>query len=219
MAIKTVLDTTDGLDEALIPLYVEKDGKFILDLEGVDDHPDVANLRNAYSRTKDDREKAKREATDLKARIAEIEKGNPDTAATQAKLSALEEKLAEAEARANDWQGKYTGVTRDQSLQGALQQVGITEPAFLKAASVMLSGQVKLGDDGTAYVETQMGPKVLGDYVKSWAAGEGAAFVSPAKGGGANGGGEGGKGKSTGSLTGSKEERKAALKQRFPDLE
>jgi hypothetical protein len=218
MPLKTVLDTTDGLDEAIAALYTEKDGKHILDLEGVDDHPDVANLRNAYSRTKEDREKAKREATELRARIAEVEKGAPDTAATQAKLAALEDKLAKAEAEAGEWQGKYTGVTRDQSLKSELQKAGINEPAFLNAATLMLANQVKLGDDGTAYVETQMGPKVLGDYVKSWAASDGAAFVSPAKGGGANGG-DGSKAKPVGDLGGSKEQRQAAIKNRFPGLE
>jgi len=83
-----------------------------------------------------------------------------------------------------DWKGKYTGVTRDQSLSSALQGVGITEPAFVKAATAMLSSDVKLGEDGTAYVDTLMGPKVLGDYVKSWAASEGQAFVSKPQGGG-----------------------------------
>jgi hypothetical protein len=51
----------------------------------------------------------------------------------------------------------------------------------------MLSGMVKLGDDGTAYVETGMGPKVLSDFVKGWAASEGKAFVTPPSGGGAKG--------------------------------
>ena len=49
----------------------------------------------------------------------------------------------------------------------------------------MLSGVVKMADDGTAFVETGMGPKVLGDYVKSWAASDGKDFVSPPTGGGA----------------------------------
>ena len=220
MALKTVLETTDGLDEAIAALYTEADGKFILALEGVDDHPEVASLRNAYARTKDDREKAKADAASLKVRIAELEKGAPDTAATQAKLAALEEQLAEANAKAGEWQGKYTGVTRDQSLQGALQQAGISEPAFLKAATAMLAGEVKLADDGTAYVESTMGPKMLGDYVKAWAAGEGAAFVSKPQGAGLKDNDFGG-GKPTapkGDLAGSKEQRQAALKVRFPDL-
>lgn len=220
MGLKTVIDTTDGLDEAIAALYTEADGKFILDIEGVDEHPDVANLRNAYSRTKEDREKAKKDAADLKARIAELEKGAPDTAATQAKLAALEEQLAEANAKAGEWQGKYTGVTRDQSLQSALQQVGITEPTFIKAATAMLAGNVKLADDGTAFVESSMGPKILGDFVKGWASSEGAAFVTKPTGAGAKGGdGSGTPTAKKGDMAGTKEERQAALKARFPDLE
>jgi hypothetical protein len=60
----------------------------------------------------------------------------------------------------------------------------------------MLAGQVKLGEDGTAYVDTGMGPKTLDGFVKAWAASEGKDFVSPPSGGGAkggNGGGQGGK--------------------------
>jgi hypothetical protein len=188
MALKTVIETTDGLDEAIAAFYTEADGKFILQVEGVDEHPDVVSLRNAYARTKEGQAQAKAEAAKLKAQIEELQAGAPDTAATQAKITALEERLAAKEAEAGEWRGKYTGVTRDQSLQGALQQAGIVEPAFIKAATAMLSGDVKLGDDGTAYVETGMGPKVLGDYVKQWAAGEGAAFVAKPQGAGVKGG-------------------------------
>jgi hypothetical protein len=109
-------------------------------------------------------------------------------------------------------------VTRDQALTGALQSAGITNPTFLKAAQAMLSGNVKLGDDGTAFVETGMGPKMLGDYVKAWAASEGSAFVTPAQGGGAKGNTGGAPRASSGNLGGTKEERVAAMKQRFPDL-
>lgn len=187
MALKALLDTLDGVDDAVKPFYAERDGKFVLSVEGVDDHPDVANLRNAYSRTKEDREKAKGEAATLKAQIAELQKGAPDTAATQAKIAQLQEQLDAAKASAGEWQTKYTGVTRDQALANALQSAGVTNATFLKAAQAMLSGSVKLGDDGTAYVETGMGPKVLGDFVKGWAASDGKDFVTPPKGGGAGG--------------------------------
>jgi hypothetical protein len=192
--LKAVLDTLDGVDDAVKPFYSEADGRFVLKVEGVDDHPEVANLRNAYARTKEDREKAKTEAASLKAQIAELQKTAPDTAATQAKLAQLQEQLDAEKAKAGEWQGKYVGVTRDRTLQEALQAAGIVNPTFVKAATTMLSSQVKLGDDGTAYVETAMGPKVLTDYVKSWAASEGKDFVAPPSGGGASGskGGTGG---------------------------
>jgi hypothetical protein len=221
MALKTVIETTDGLDEAIAALYIEQDGKFVLDLpdEEIEKLPSVRGLSTA------NRENAKKAQDRLdaiesmKAQIAELQKGAPDTAATQAKITALEEKLAAKEAEAGEWRGKYTGVTRDQSLQAALQQAGINEPTFIKAATAMLAGQVKLGDDGTAYVESSMGPKVLGDYVKQWAASEGAAFVTKPQGAGVKGGeGNGSKPMPKGNLAGSKEERVAALKAKFPDL-
>lgn len=191
MALKALLETLDGVDDAVKPFYAERDGKFVLSVEGVDDHPDVANLRNAYSRTKEDREKAKAESATLKAQIAELQKSAPDTAATQAKIAQLQEQLDAATAKAGEWQQKFTGVTRDQALANSLQSAGITNPTFLKAAQAMLSGSVKLGEDGTAYVETGMGPKVLGDFVKGWAASDGKDFVTPPKGGGAGGNDQG----------------------------
>jgi hypothetical protein len=83
----------------------------------------------------------------------------------------------------------------------------------------MLAGMVKLGDDGTAYVEQAngMGPKLLPDYVKQWAASEGAAFVAKPQGAGAKGG-DGKTAKVAGNLAGTREERIAALKAKFPDL-
>lgn len=218
MALKVVLDALDGVDDAVKPFYTEQDGKFVLAVEGVDDHPDVANLKSAYGRTKEDRDKAKQAADALKARIAELEKGAPDAAATQAKLTALQEQLAAAEAKAGEWQTKYTGVTRDQALAQSLQAAGITNPTFLKAATTMLAGQVKLGEDGTAYVETGMGPKVLGDFVKGWAASDGKDFVTPPNGGGARGGERPNPNPSGGDLAGNPAQRAAAIAARFPDL-
>lgn len=187
MALKAVLETLEGVDDAIKALYAEVDGKFYLQIEGVDDHPDVANLKNAYERTKKDRETGKTEAQTLRAKIAELEKGAPDTAATQAKLASLQEKLDAAEAKATDLNGKLTGVTRDRTLADALQSSGVTNPTFIKASQAMLSGMVKIGEDGTAFVDSPMGPKLVADFVKGWAATEGKAFVTPASGGGSSG--------------------------------
>ena len=220
MALKAVLDTLEGVDDAVKPLYAENGGKFVLALEGVDDHPEVANLRNAYGRTKDGAATAKAEAASLKARIAELEKGAPDTAATQARIAQLQEQLDAATAEARTFQGKYMGVTRDQALASALQSAGVTEPVFLKAAQAMLGGTVKVAEDGTATVETAMGPKMLGDFVKGWAASEGKAFVTPPAGGGAKGkeGPGGGKTIAAADLEAMTPQAKAAYFKANPDV-
>lgn len=56
--LKPVLDTLDGVEEAVKTLYVEKDGKFLLDVEGVTPNADVDGLR----RNRDDILKEKKEA-------------------------------------------------------------------------------------------------------------------------------------------------------------
>lgn len=202
--LKTVIESTDGLDEALIPLYAEHDGKFVLQIEGVDAHPDVANLKNAYERVKADRDTVKTERDRLKAtaatlpddfdaeKWAKLKDGKPDEAA----LIKLRQDL---EAERDDWKGKFEQMSEtarknalDRDLTDALTASGVTNPAFAKAARTMLSDGVKIGDDGKPFVETDMGPMALSEHVKRWAAGEGKDFVTAPKGGGGKGGEGGG---------------------------
>lgn len=184
--LAATLTTLDGIDDAVKPFYAEADGKFVLQIDGIDSHPTVAPLKNAYERTKTDKEAAKAESATLKAQIAELQKGAPDTAATQAKLADLQAKLDTATGTIGDLSGKLTGVTRDRALQDALTAAGVTEPAFVKAAQAMLGGMVK-ADGDTMLVETGMGPKLLPAFIKEWAAGDGKVFVSKPTGGGAQG--------------------------------
>ena len=195
MALKTVVETLDGIDDAVKALYAETDGRFVLQVEGVDLHPDVANLKNAYERTKADKTTGAAKVAALEAQIAELAKGKPDEAATIAKMKSLEDKIEAITGERDALTGKLTGVTRDRALSDALLGAGIKNPTFLKAAQAMLAGSVKM-DGETAIVETPMGPKLLADHVKAWAAGEGKDFVASASGGGAGGNDKGSSGRS-----------------------
>ncbi len=198
--LKTVLETLDGLDEAVSKLYSEtQDGKFILQIEGIDSHPDVANLKNAYERVKSDKTKAieERDAFKLKAETLpddfdpKVWEKAKDGKADEAKLvelrAELEGKITEAETRATTAEGKLTQFAVERDLGDALTAAGITDPGLSKGARAMLAGQVKASEDGKAIVESDMGPIGIGEYVTKWAAGEGKAFVTPAKGGGRQG--------------------------------
>lgn len=198
--LKTVLETLDGVDDAVAKFYTETDGKFILQIEGVDNHPEVTALRNAYTATKADRDTARQERDVAKAlakdfpddfdaeKWAKLKDGKPDEAA----LIKLRQTL---EAERDDWKTRFEAErgtslrnALDRDLTDALNGAGVTNPAFAKAARTMLAGDVKIGDDGKPFVETDMGPMALADHVKRWAAGEGKDFVTPAAGGGAKGG-------------------------------
>lgn len=224
--LKTVLESLDGLDEALKEHYVEKDGTFILQVEGVDAHPDVANLKNAYERTKADRDAARQERDEWKAKVGSIpEDFDPekweklkDGKADEAKLVQLRKEL---EAERDEWKGKAEAAEKkaiqsaiDRDLTDALTAAGVTKPSFAKAARNMLAPAVKIGDDGSPIVETDMGPMAPAEYVKRWAADEGRDFVTMPSGGGASGGKGTGGSKKWGEMTSAE---KVALRRENPE--
>jgi len=95
MALYAVLDSLDDVQEAAHAFYEEKDGKFILSVEGVDDHPAVANLKSALERQKADRKKAADERDALRAKYGDIPE---DFSADEwARLKALDEAGADDE--------------------------------------------------------------------------------------------------------------------------
>lgn len=70
MPLKTILDKLDGVEDALHGLYEEKDGKFILQLEGIDDHPTVVALRNGHNNSKRERDQAKKDLLAATSKLA-----------------------------------------------------------------------------------------------------------------------------------------------------
>lgn len=89
MALKMILETLDDVPEALHEFYTEKDGKYVLDAEGVDDHPAVASLKNAYRSEQERRRKLTTELAAEKAKTADLpEDFDPDE---WARLKAEEE--------------------------------------------------------------------------------------------------------------------------------
>ena len=45
MAFKLIVKDINTIDEAHRPMYVERDGEFHLDVDGVDEHPSVVKLK------------------------------------------------------------------------------------------------------------------------------------------------------------------------------
>lgn len=202
--LKTVIETTDGLDDAVKSLYTETDGGFILQIEGVDAHPDVANLKNAYERVKYDRDVVKTERDTLKAQVAslpddfdadrwaKLKDGKPDEAAQLQLRQEYEAKISDLEGKLTATQEAARKSAIDRDLVQHLNAAGVTDKGLMQGAMAMLSGEVKVSEDGKPFVETDMGPLDLGERVKRWATAEGKAFVDPGKGGGAKGGSGGG---------------------------
>ncbi len=77
MALKTILTTLDDVDSDLHQHYAEQelDGKtvFVLQVSGVDSHPDVRGLKTALLDAKTKRDKNGSRASELESKIAELE--------------------------------------------------------------------------------------------------------------------------------------------------
>lgn len=217
MALQAVLESLEGVDDALKPLYTETDGKFALQIEGLDAHPDLAPLKNAYERTKADKTEAAKRAKELSDKIAELEKGKPDEAALLKLRQDLEAERDKFRTEAETLRGQLTGVTRDRALIDALASAGVTDPTVQKIAAKYLSDAVKVDGD-RVIAETDMGPIPVADHIKRWVASEGKALISQPAGAGAKGNESGNTSKPSGNLAGDRGERVAAIKARFPDL-
>lgn len=102
MKLKAVLDSLDNVPAEIHAFYVEKDGKWYLDLDDdIKTHPSVSALSNAYQAEKTKRTAATAKVTTLEARLA----GLPD----DFDATAYEDLKAKAEA--ND------GKTVDERIQ------------------------------------------------------------------------------------------------------
>ena len=215
MALKTILDSLDDVPEALQGEYKEVDGKFILDIEGIDAHPSVVNLKTAHERQKTTNKTLQTDLTSAKARL----EGLPDDfdvdayealkataegkapAKTDEQVAQLriqldrkhQSEMAKKDDRILVLEGAVSRATIDDGLSKALDEAGI-DPAFKPGAMALLKskGAVKLvEEDGTfkATVETDMGPMPLAGYVKDWSGSdEGKIYVKKPTGGDAGGG-------------------------------
>ena len=75
MALKALLETLDGLPENVHEFYKEEGGKFVLDIEGIDDHPKVRGVITANRENVKKRDEYKAKAAELENKLAEIPEG------------------------------------------------------------------------------------------------------------------------------------------------
>jgi len=208
--LKAVLTSLDGIDAAIQPFYTEKDGSFILNIEGVPEHPEVKTLQSALTAARKDAKDAKKEVTDIKTKYAnvpddfdadayhavmdggkDINKQLTDQAARLRKES--DTKIAAATAETEKYKTKLTKVVSESALNNALQECNVA-PEMVKPVRAMFGQQVKVEFEGDEPVVTLDGLPVS-EKVKAWAATEeGKHFVRAAdnSGGGSRPNGPGG---------------------------
>lgn len=74
MALKTTLDSDafGELDESTQQFYQETDNGYVLDVEGIDEHPSVQALKSGHKRSKDERNQYKQQLDGLRRRFGTL---------------------------------------------------------------------------------------------------------------------------------------------------
>lgn len=231
--LKFQLDSLDGVDESVRAFYTEKDGKFVLGIEGLPQPEDVSGLKSKVEELLGEKkaaEKARKDAED-QARLEREEAAR---------------KSGNVEELERSWSEKYN--RREAELNGTLEQerttlstqirdltVGRTATDIASALAIPGSAKALLPHiERRLSVEQRDGKPVVVvldqqgklsaatlDELKAEFAND-TAFApliagSKASGGGAGGAGGGG-GAAKGNIGGTKAERTAALAARFSDL-
>lgn len=215
--LKATLETLDGLDDGIKGLYVEQDGKFILDAEGIDN----SGLKSALDKERKAARDAEAKRKEFEARFkdidpdryaellkqheeAEASRGTVEERAQKHAQKAIDEankKLADALAAAETERKKasaYQGRVLDDAIRAATAKAGLHQHAIEDAlfrARTMFSldetGQaVQVDSDGSPVIgKDGKTPYSLGEWLESMR--ETAPHWFPA---GASGSGSGGKG-------------------------
>lgn len=160
MALKAILDNVDALPEDVKKEYKKgDDGKFHLDVDGIDDHPQVKGLKNAMTNAKAERSTAQ---TELAAARTELQKAKDDLddlhrgAVPKGDVAKLEK----------SWSDKLTAAvtekdTKIAKLTGAVDKNVRQSAATSLAAEVFLNptvglphvlGRLKVEEEGDDYV-------------------------------------------------------------------
>lgn len=195
MGIKAVLPNLDDVQDGMKELYKETDGKFILDVDGFDDHPTVRGVIVANKTNKEKRDEYKSQVEALQSKLS----GIPDDFDPESYAEMLErleknqapdvdEKLAKQRAKLEDKYGKeisgYKGeltamksslerMVVDDGLSRAMDEAMI-DPLHKKKLLPFLKSEGKIsveseGDAFKAVVDTDLGPVSLKQFVTEWA--------------------------------------------------
>lgn len=246
MALKAIYASADDIPEEHKEMYSEaSDGRFVLDIEDVDNHPKVRGVITANTENKRKAQERLAKLEEAEAKLAALpEDFDPDEwlrlksdAKPDEQMQALKDQQARAldalkakhkadldavTAQVSERDGYIDGVTRDSALQAALDEAGF-DPMHKPMLAKFLGDQIKVRreDDGrrVAFADTDLGEVSPLEYVKEFAGKQGKAYLAKPSGPGAPGSGTPGRhGAPAGDFGGSAEDRRKAIAAKFPEL-
>jgi hypothetical protein len=231
--LKFQLDTLDGVDESVRALYTEKDGKFVLGIEGLPQPEDVSGLKSKVEELLGEKKAAEKARKDAEE-AARLER--EEAARKSGNVEELEKSWSE---KYNRREAELNGLLEQErgSLGSQIRDLTVGRTATDIAAALAIPGSAKallphierrlsveLRDGKPTVVVLDQAGKLSAatlDELKAEFTND-TAFApliagSKASGGGAAGAGNGG-GAAKGNIGGTKTERTAAIASKFPDL-
>lgn len=208
MALKSVLTSLDGLSDELKKEYKEKDGKFYLGLEGLDEHHAVGALKRAKDHEKTLRQKAEdklREAEDKvtahEDTIEGLRVGSLPKSDVDALKKSYDEKLKKQEDENKKERERLNGLVEKHLLDGEARRIATDISTAPDLLLPHIRSRLALDATGTELVISVLGSdgkpsaSSLDDLSKELLSNKSFAPIligSKASGGGANGGSGGG---------------------------
>lgn len=212
MALKAVLQNLDGVPESLRGEYKEQDGKFYLDIEGLDDHHGVGALKRAKDYEKENARKAKEKFDSLnseletaRTELEDLRKNGIPKGDVDRLEASYKDKYAKKELELNDKIAKLNGALEKHLLDGQATKLATelaAKPEYVELLLPHIRSRMKLeageGDEQVVRVLDKDGkPSALNmdDLKKELLGNKSFAAIltgSKASGGGAGGGNGGG---------------------------
>lgn len=168
MTLQYQIDSLEGLDEAVAKLYIEKDGKHVLDVAGVESAESVAGLKTALQKERGNAAAWAKYGTpdEIEAKIADLTekakgsgKGAEDA---QAKLDAM---AADYDAKLSDRDTRITKMMQRNAsaeMKAELAKAGFISEAIDDIAATAMA-RLEFNEDGTPKVLTSDGKPMIGN--------------------------------------------------------
>ncbi|MCE6993061.1 hypothetical protein [Dyadobacter sp. CY323] len=205
MKLKAVLETLDGLDEAVQAFYTEKDGKFYLSVDGLIDHPDAKSVKTALDKERQAKRDLETKVTELTDKYSGLPEDfsvdeynrlkdsgggdiNQKLADQRARLTQEKDTaVKKAETERDSYKSRVEKLASENAINTALAEANVA-PHMQKAVRAMFQSQIKVDYEGDEAIVTIENLPVV-DKIKAWAGTEeGKYFVAaPANGGGGGG--------------------------------
>nr|AYD82583.1 putative scaffold protein [Achromobacter phage vB_Ade_ART] len=157
MALKHTVETLDGLPADVAKEYVEKDGKFVLAIEGDDRDNQIAHLTQKKSIAEEHRTKAEAKNRELQDKLDEMHRGAIPKGDVEALEASWSGKLTEATTKAKDRETKLLNQVHSLTIGHTASKIAteISTAPELMRPEIEKRLQVEETEDGRAIVRVK----------------------------------------------------------------